>query len=176
MYKRQLQGLLPQQFRIGEHRGQGRFQVVGHVGDQLYLHPFAAGLLCQGPVQARLDVVQLLRGLMQVCVCLLYTSYGEFYEQRWFASGSGVEHGIELCGQHVSLCTNQTFACDTMPNLVIGVEICEDLWAPAPPSVELARKGATVILNLSASNELVGKADYRRSLVTGQSARLMRCV
>ena len=85
----------------------------------------------------------------------------------------GVEHGIELCGQHVSLCTNQTFACDTMPNLVIGVEICEDLWAPAPPSVELARKGATVILNLSASNELVGKADYRRSLVTGQSARLM---
>ena len=73
----------------------------------------------------------------------------------------------------MSLCTNQTFACDTMPNLVIGVEICEDLWAPAPPSVELARKGATVILNLSASNELVGKADYRRSLVTGQSARLM---
>ena len=68
-------------------------------------------------------------------------NYGEFYEQRWFASG--------------------------------GVEICEDLWAPAPPSVELARKGATVILNLSASNELVGKADYRRSLVTGQSARLM---
>lgn len=52
-------------------------------------------------------------------------NYGEFYEQRWFASGSGVEHGIELCGQHVSLCTNQTFACDTMPNLVIGVEICE---------------------------------------------------
>ncbi len=100
-------------------------------------------------------------------------NYGEFYEQRWFASGSGVEHGIELCGQHVSLCVNQTFACDTMPNLVIGVEICEDLWAPAPPSVELARKGATVILNLSASNELVGKADYRRSLVTGQSARLM---
>ena len=100
-------------------------------------------------------------------------NYGEFYEQRWFASGHGVEHGIELCGQHVSLCTNQTFACDTMPNLVIGVEICEDLWAPAPPSVELARKGATVILNLSASNELVGKANYRRSLVTGQSARLM---
>ena len=100
-------------------------------------------------------------------------NYGEFYEQRWFASGKGLDHGIELCGQQVSLSTNQTFACDTMPNLVIGVEICEDLWAPAPPSVELARKGATLILNLSASNELVGKADYRRSLVTGQSARLM---
>ena len=100
-------------------------------------------------------------------------NYGEFYEQRWFASGADLEHGIELCGQHVDLHPNQVFACDTMPNLVIGVEICEDLWAPAPPSVELARKGATVILNLSASNELVGKADYRRSLVTGQSARLM---
>ncbi|CAN3974549.1 hypothetical protein GOGPGP_GOGPGP_09575, partial [Dysosmobacter welbionis] len=51
------------------HGGQGCFQVVGHVGDQLYLHPLTAGLLCQGPVQARLDVVQLLRGLMQVRVC-----------------------------------------------------------------------------------------------------------
>ena len=100
-------------------------------------------------------------------------NYGEFYEQRWFASGSGVEHGIELCGQHVSLCTNQTFACDTMPNLVIGVEICEDLWSSAPPSVFLAQSGATLILNLSASNETVGKADYRRALVAGQSGRLM---
>ena len=100
-------------------------------------------------------------------------NYGEFYEQRWFASGSGVEHGIELCGQHVSLCTNQTFACDTMPNLVIGVEICEDLWAPEPPSAALARSGATLILNLSASNETVGKANYRRNLVAGQSGRLL---
>ena len=100
-------------------------------------------------------------------------NYGEFYEQRWFASGAGLEGSVELCGQCVDLCPNQLFFCDTMPDLVVGVELCEDLWAPAPPSVELARKGATVILNLSASNELVGKADYRRALVTGQSARLM---
>ena len=100
-------------------------------------------------------------------------NYGEFYEQRWFASGAGLEGSVELCGQCVDLCPNQLFPCGTMPNLVVGVELCEDLWAPAPPSVELARKGATVILNLSASNELVGKADYRRALVTGQSARLM---
>ena len=100
-------------------------------------------------------------------------NYGEFYEQRWFASGAELEHSIQLCGQSVDVQPNQLFACDTMPNLVIGVEICEDLWAPAPPSVELARKGATVILNLSASNELAGKAVYRRSLVAGQSARLM---
>ena len=104
---------------------------------------------------------------------LYLPNYGEFYEQRWFASGAGLEGSVELCGQCVDLCPNQLFFCDTMPNLVVGVELCEDLWAPAPPSVELARKGATVILNLSASNELVGKADYRRALVTGQSARLM---
>ena len=102
-------------------------------------------------------------------------NYGEFYEQRWFASGSGVEHGIELCGQHVSLCTNQTFACDTMPNLVIGVEICEDMWTPLPPSTFLALNGAEVILNLSASNETIGKRAYRRGLVQHQSAAL-NCV
>ena len=100
-------------------------------------------------------------------------NYGEFYEQRWFASGEGADHPVSLCGQNVRMACGSLFACATMPNLVIGVELCEDLWAPAPPSVELARKGATVLLNLSASNELVGKADYRRSLVTGQSARLM---
>ena len=99
--------------------------------------------------------------------------YGEFYEQRWFASGAGVDQMLELCGQSVSMEAGGLFACDTMPNLVIGVEICEDLWAPEPPSVTLARAGATLILNLSASDETVGKADYRRQLVTGQSGRLL---
>ena len=112
-------------------------------------------------------------GILGLIPKLYLPNYGEFYEQRWFASGAGLEGSVELCGQCVDLCPNQLFFCDTMPNLVVGVELCEDLWAPAPPSVELARKGATVILNLSASNELVGKADYRRALVTGQSARLM---
>ena len=100
-------------------------------------------------------------------------NYGEFYEQRWFASGAGVDQMLELCGQSVSMEAGGLFACDTMPNLVIGVEICEDLWAPEPPSVTLARAGATLILNLSASDETVGKADYRRQLVTGQSGRLL---
>ena len=59
-----------------------------------------------------------------------------------------------------------------MPNLVLGVEICEDLWVADPPSTRLCAQGATLILNLSASDEVVGKADYRRQLVTGQSARL----
>ena len=100
-------------------------------------------------------------------------NYGEFYEQRWFASGEGVDHMIELCGQEVSLSANAVFQCEAVPDLVVGVEICEDLWAPEPPSAALARAGATLILNLSASNEVAGKADYRRALVVGQSARLM---
>ena len=103
-------------------------------------------------------------------------NYGEFYEQRWFAASdgpNGVDDDFELCGQSVCLNSNGVFACDSLPDLVIGVEICEDLWAPEPPSTSLARRGATLILNLSASNETVGKAAYRRSLVTGQSGRLV---
>lgn len=100
-------------------------------------------------------------------------NYGEFYEERWFASGAGLETSVTLCGQRVDLSATTLYACDTMPNLVLGVEICEDLWAPEPASVAQARAGATLILNLSASDETVGKAAYRRTLVTGQSARLL---
>lgn len=99
-------------------------------------------------------------------------NYGEFYEGRWFRSGEeGLSDGVTLCGQTYAL--GQTlFRCETMPGLVLGVEICEDLWAVNPPSNALASAGATLILNLSASDETVGKADYRRALVMGQSARL----
>ncbi|MBT9684356.1 NAD(+) synthase [Pseudoflavonifractor sp. MCC625] len=100
-------------------------------------------------------------------------NYGEFYEGRWFTSGAGVDATVTLCGQEVSLADSNLFACEDMPGLVIGVEICEDLWAPEPPSIRLARSGATLILNLSASNELAGKAAYRRGLVSGQSGRLV---
>ena len=100
-------------------------------------------------------------------------NYGEFYEARWFASGAGVDTTVTLCGQQVSMSVTDTFACQEMPNLILGVEICEDLWASEPPSAGLARSGATLILNLSASNETVGKAAYRRQLVTGQSGRLV---
>ena len=100
-------------------------------------------------------------------------NYGEFYEQRWFASGAGVETSVGLCGETVDMDAAGLFACEKVPNLVLGVEICEDLWATEPPSARLARGGATVILNLSASNELVGKSGYRRNLVVGQSGRLV---
>ncbi len=100
-------------------------------------------------------------------------NYGEFYEKRWFESGGIMDRCLTLCGQDTLFGTDITFHCDSLPNLAIGVEICEDLWVPVPPSVALAQAGATLILNLSASDEAVGKPDYRRALVVGQSARLV---
>jgi len=101
-------------------------------------------------------------------------NYGEFYEARWFASGAGIsERSYPLCGQETVLDAEAVFPCANVPGLVLGVEICEDLWAVTPPSQRLAALGATVILNLSASNEAAGKSAYRRALVTGQSARLV---
>ena len=100
-------------------------------------------------------------------------NYGEFYEARWFTSGEGMDSSVTLCGQYPDLYSRQLFVCEEMPNLTVGVELCEDLWAVAPPSTHLAALGATVILNLSASNEAAGKSAYRRQLVAGQSARLV---
>lgn len=97
-------------------------------------------------------------------------NYTEFYEARWFASGADV-HGnsLTLCGQEVP------FGVDLMLKIngvECGIEICEDLWVPAAPSVDLALAGAKLIVNLSASPEQVGKYDYLRTLVHQQSARL----
>ena len=100
-------------------------------------------------------------------------NYGEFYERRWFEPAPTVLRQIQLCGQSVPFGRDQLFTCRELPSLVLGVELCEDLWAAEPPSQSLAARGATLILNLSASDETVGKAEYRRSLVTGQSARLL---
>ncbi len=98
-------------------------------------------------------------------------NYGEFYEGRWFTSGGDTDARVCLAGRWVTMTDRKLYACETMPGLTLGVEICEDLWAVEPPSLKPAAAGATLILNLSASNEVVGKADYRRQLVTGQSAR-----
>ena len=100
-------------------------------------------------------------------------NYGEFYEKRWFEPAGPGDRLFSFCGQEVYLGSDVIFPCESMPGLTVGVEICEDLWASMPPSVALAEAGATVILNLSASDELVGKAEYRRRLVCGQSARLV---
>ena len=101
-------------------------------------------------------------------------TYMEFYEGRHFTSGRlDAPINVHLAGQCTQLSPRLLFPATTTPNLVIGIEICEDLWVPEPPSGGLALAGATVLVNLSASNEVLGKAAYRRSLVTQQSARCL---
>ena len=101
-------------------------------------------------------------------------TYNEFYEGRHFVPGTADVVPIDVAGQlDVPFGMSQLFACEELPELVVAAEICEDLWVPEPPSIRHARAGATLICNLSASNALVGKADYRRELVRGQSARLV---
>ena len=100
--------------------------------------------------------------------------YKEYYEERWFASSrEALRNDVRLAGQTVPFGTNLLFAVEDEPGVVLGVEICEDLWAPVPPSSFHALAGATVLANLSASNELVAKAEYRRELVRVQSGRAL---
>ena len=100
-------------------------------------------------------------------------NYGEFYEKRQFTPGSTEVEMVTVCGQQVPFGTSLLFRCRQMPSFVLGVEICEDLWSALPPSTFHALAGATIIANLSASDETVGKAEYRRALVANQSARLL---
>ena len=99
--------------------------------------------------------------------------YGEFYEGRHFAEGNRRTVDFELDGEHIPFGTDMLFACRNMPELVVGCEICEDLWVAYPPGTDHALKGATVMVNLSASNETVGKDEYRELLVKSASARLL---
>ena len=100
-------------------------------------------------------------------------NYDEFYEQRHFTSGEDLDEEIWLDGEEIPISRHLMFRCSELPELAVGAEICEDLWVPAPPSIDLAQAGCTVIVNLSASDELAGKDTYRRDLVRGQSARLV---
>jgi len=101
-------------------------------------------------------------------------NYSEFYEERWFASSSDlISKEIIYAGQTVPIGSDLLFHAQNHPYLTVGAEICEDLWTPIPPSSHLALLGATLILNASASNELVAKDDYRKQLVSQQSARCL---
>ena len=102
-------------------------------------------------------------------------NYGEFYEKRHFAPGDKKVRTVTVCGQQVPFGTQLLFQCRQMPAFVLGVELCEDLWSALPPSTFHALAGATVLANLSASDETVCKAEYRRALVANQSARLLCC-
>lgn len=119
-----------------------------------------AAILCRGKVLGFVPKVNL-------------PAYNEFYETRHFTSGSADMGTVQFCGEEVPVGTNLLFSCENVVDLCVAAEICEDLWVPNPPSVQHALAGASVICNLSASDEMVGKGSYRRDLVAGQSARLV---
>ena len=100
-------------------------------------------------------------------------NYSEFYEKRQFAAAPEENGTVTLFGKSVPFGNKLVFRCSTMPDLALGFEICEDMWAPCSPAVDLAAAGATVVGNLSASNDIIGKDSYRRQLVTMQSAKLV---
>ena len=100
-------------------------------------------------------------------------NYGEFYEMRQFRPGPKKAEKILFGGKEIPFGPQLLFVENQMANLIVSVEICEDVWSPVPPSIEAAREGATVIVNCSASDETIGKASYRETLISGQSARLI---
>ena len=110
--------------------------------------------------------------LLGVVPKLFLPNYNEFYEKRWFASGFQLqaEH-VTLCGQQVPMGRELLF--ESADGVRFGVELCEDLWTALPPSTFLSLHGAELIVNLSASNELIAKREYRQELVRQQSARCL---
>lgn len=102
-------------------------------------------------------------------------NYSEFYEQRIFHPGNDdvVSVWDEYQEEWIPMGSRLVFRCENVPGLIVGAEICEDVWVPCPPSIGHAMAGATVIVNCSASDETTGKDAYRRDLICGQSARLV---
>ena len=100
-------------------------------------------------------------------------NYNEFSEMRTFQPGPRVAEWIMYEGEEIPFGPQILFECDDIPELIVSGEICEDVWSPTPPSIEAALAGATIIVNCSASDETVGKDDYRERLILGQSARLI---
>ena len=124
-------------------------------------------------------------GKLYNCAALLYQgeilgvvpktnlpNYGEAYEKRIFAPAPAESDMISLLGESVPFGKDLLFRCNEVRELVLGFELCEDLCVPCSPSVDLAMAGATIIGNLAASNDVVGKSDYRRQMVTAQSTKL----
>ena len=101
-------------------------------------------------------------------------NYSEYYEQRWFASGIDIAgETVSLTGQEAPFGSDLLFECEQVRELVLGVELCEDLWVPFPPHAYQAMAGATLFVNISASNELAGKSEYREEMIKQQSGRFV---
>ena len=160
--------------------------------EQLLLSKAEEGLMMLLDFTRKLDVISvvglpvLAGGLLLNCAAVIQRgsilsvvpktylpNYNEFYEKRWFASAQDLNPTeIYLAGTPVTL-SSEPKVFQTSGGAKFGVEICEDVWAPVPPSNNLTMAGADIILNCSASNELIGKHRYLRSLVAQQSARTM---
>ena len=140
----------------------GRFSGLALVGLPLAVEGQlfnCAAVMCQG-------------ALLGIVPKSFLPTYREFYERRWFAPAAAAPSAeISLFGRSVPFGNDLVFVADPWQHLVVGVEICEDLWVPQPPSSRQAVDGATVLVNLSGSNEATSKAAYRRQLVTNQAAR-----
>ncbi|MDD4065899.1 MAG: NAD(+) synthase [Bacilli bacterium] len=100
-------------------------------------------------------------------------NYAEFYEPRQFSAGLGINTKTTYAGKEVPFSTKLLLNCANIEKLVVACEICEDVWVPNSPSISHALAGTNVIVNLSASNEIVSKAEYRRNLIKMQSAKLV---
>ena len=160
--------------------------------EQLLLDRAEQGILMLLDFTRKLDIISIIgvpviiNGLLYNCAVVLQggtilgivpktylPNYAEFYEKRWFASAQDLNPtDIYFAGSSIHVSAEpQVFV--TSDGMKFGVEICEDVWAPIPPSNNLAVAGADIIFNLSASNELIGKHHYLKSLLAQQSARTM---
>ena len=160
--------------------------------EQLLLDRAEEGIIMLLDFTRKLDIVSivgtplLINGLLYNCAVVIQggvimgvvpktylPNYGEFYEKRWFASAQDLNPAdIYFAGSTIHVSAEpQIFV--TGDGMKFGVEICEDVWAPIPPSNNLALAGADIIFNLSASDELIGKHAYLKSLLAQQSARMI---
>jgi NAD+ synthase (glutamine-hydrolysing) len=169
--------------------------LTGYALDDLHLQNTLldgaeAGLAALAQATAKLDLLIIVglparfRGAVYNCAAVLFRgrlvgvvpktylpNYREFYERRWFAAGGVRGETISLAGQTASFGVDMVFEAPALSGCMIGVEICEDLWAPIPPSTYAAFAGATLICNLSASNITIGKAGERDTLIAAHSSR-----
>ena len=160
--------------------------------EQLLIDKAEEGLLVLLDFTRKLDVISIvglpvqIGSLLYNCAAVIQSgtllgvvpktylpNYGEFYEKRWFASAQDLSpQDIYLAGSPVHVTSKPTIF-TTIDGARFGIEICEDVWAPTPPSNQLSLAGADIIFNLSASDELIGKHQYLRQLLCQQSARTM---
>ncbi len=160
------------QSRLLQSAEEQALRVIDKTSVRGALMVFGIPLSRQGRVFNVAVVAQGGRGILGIIPKTYIPNFREYYENRWFASADeACFDEVNIAGRQVPFGTNILFRHEGVKNTAFAVELCEDLWSPIPPSSRHAIAGSQMIFNLSASSELVGKADYRRSLITQQSAR-----